>query len=333
MPVPPFAGPARSAASSPAASCAVGSDQPRVSPQPPPAGLASSSALAAVRAVPPAAGTHLPTGLLARVGVELRCRHYSRHTVRAYVGALRLWAAFLSGQAPRTATPEQVRAFLHNRIENGATRSTVDHAISALKFLYVELYAQYTPETFNVPRPRRRQYLPQVLSRAQILRLADACPNRKHRLAILVMYAAGLRVSELAALRIVDVDLEKRSVFVRSGKGAKDRITIFSDVLIDDLRWICSGRRPKDAVFASPTTGGHLSVRTFQHLVEHAALRAGLEGRVSCHTLRHSFATHLLEKGVDLRFIQELLGHVKIETTVRYTHVSQPAIMRIVSPL
>lgn len=279
------------------------------------------------------AHTQLPTGLIARVRVELQLRHYSRHTVRAYVAAIRLWARFLAGNPPRDATTEQMRAFLHQRIGEGAERSTIDHAVSALRFLYVELYGLHTAETFSVPRPRRRKFLPQVLSRDQIIRLADACNNRKHRLAVLVMYAAGLRVGELAQLCIGHIDLEQHSLCVRSGKGNKDRVTIFSEMLVPDLRWICAGRRAKEPVFVSATTGKHLCVRTFQHVVERAALRAGLEGRVSCHTLRHSFATHLLEKGVDIRFIQELLGHVKIETTTRYTHVSQPTIMRIVSPL
>lgn len=306
---------------------------PGVPPQPPPVPAAAAAAAVMPTGYPPAAETQLPKGLIARVRVELQLRHYSRHTVRAYVAAIRLWAEFLVGQSPRTASTDQMRAFLHQRLEQGADRSTIDHAISALKFLYIELYGVFTTESFTVPRPRRKKYLPRVLARPEILRLADACNNRKHRLAILVMYAAGLRVGELATLAVSDIDLEQRTIHVRNGKGGKDRITVFSEMLVADLRWICAGRRGKEPVFTAANSQRHLCVRSFQHVVERAALRSQLEGRVTCHTLRHSFATHLLESGVDIRFIQELLGHVKIETTVRYTHVSRPTIMRIVSPL
>ncbi len=264
---------------------------------------------------------------------ELTLRHYSRHTVRAYLSALRAWVSWILPVHPREAGSESIRAFLVELAEAGLSRARIDQVVSALRFLYVELYGRGDPSAFDVPRPRRESTLPRVLSKPEIMRLAEACPNRKHRVIILLMYAAGLRVSEAAALKIRDVDLERNTLFVRGGKGRKDRVTVLSPVLAGDLAWLADGRPAQKALFAAENTGDHLAVRTLQHVVERAASRAGLEGRVSCHTLRHSFATHLLESGVDIRFIQDLLGHAKIETTTRYTHVRNPAATRIVSPL
>ncbi|MBM4367741.1 MAG: tyrosine-type recombinase/integrase [Deltaproteobacteria bacterium] len=264
---------------------------------------------------------------------ELALRHYSRHTARAYLSALRAWLAWIAPVFPREAGSESIRAFLVEMAEAGLSRARIDQAVSALRFLYVELYGRRDASAFDVPRPRRESTLPRVLSRPEILRLADACTNRKHRVVILLMYAAGLRVSEAAAIKIRDVDFERNTLFVRGGKGRKDRITVLSPVLGGDLTWLADGRPAQKALFAAENTGEQLSVRTLQHVVERAARRAGLEGRVSCHTLRHSFATHLLESGVDIRFIQDLLGHARIETTSRYTHVRNPAAIRIMSPL
>ncbi len=275
----------------------------------------------------------LSPGLLERARQELTLRHYSRHTVRAYLSALRAWIAWILPVHPREAGSESVRAFLVEMADAGISRSRIDQVVSALRFLYVELYGRGDSSAFNVPRPRRESTLPRVLSKPEIIRLADACTNRKHRVVILLMYAAGLRVSEASALKIRDVDIQRNTIFVRGGKGRKDRVTVLSPVLTADLAWLADGRATQKALFSAENTGEHLSVRTLQHVVERAAARAGLEGRVSCHTLRHSFATHLLESGVDIRFIQDLLGHAKLDTTVRYTHVRNPAATRVLSPL
>lgn len=304
------------------------SPPPTPAPTPPPPPQISSTQGSTSSASPT-----LPAGLLARVQLELEIRHYSRNTVRAYVRVVAHFSAFLAGVPPRQATADHIRAFIHTRVAAGASRSSIDHVISALRFLYIELYHLYTPTTFAVPRPRRESTLPRVLSRAEVLALADACVNRKHHLMVLLMYAAGLRVAELVALRVGDVSIERRTVHVRAGKGKKDRITVISDLLLGELSWIMGDRPARAALFPSTVSGEALSVRTVQHVVEHAAAKCRMSGKVSCHTLRHSFATHLLERGTDIRFIQELLGHVKIETTQRYTHVAHAAVSRIVSPL
>ncbi len=282
--------------------------------------------------MPPALPTLSPC-LLDRFRQEMRLRHYSPASVRVYTSAVRAYVRWLGPVHPRAAAVDQVRAFLVHLFDRGVSRSRVDQAISALKFLYIELYRLYGPADFDVPRPRREETLPKVLSRADVLRLAHAIPSPKYRLAILLMYAAGLRVAELAHVRVGDVDLERRTLHVRSGKGRKDRITVLSDRLLGPLSSVMAKRSARAPLIARDEDGGALSTRSFQHVVERAALETGLAGRVSCHTLRHSFATHLLEGGTDIRFIQELLGHAKIETTTRYTHVRNPALVRIQSPL
>jgi integrase/recombinase XerD len=214
----------------------------------------------------------------------------------------------------------------------------VNQAISALKFLYVRLYGR--DDTFaDIRRPRSEHKLPQVLSRAEILQIVRTIQNPKHRLMVELLYAAGLRVSEVVNLRIQDVNLDELTLFVRAPRPAresiksnKDRITIFSESLRDALRRHTDGKQPGDWLFPS-RRGGRLSTRTVQQVFARAVKASGVQKDVSCHDLRHSFATHLLESGVDIRHIQELLGHARLETTRIYTHVANPARLKIKSPL
>lgn len=260
----------------------------------------------------------------------MRLQNYRPNTIRTYRACLLVYLAWLGQTHPRQATLETARAWLLSLFESGRSRSFVDQGISMLKFLYSKVYGLYPPEAFLIERPRREATLPHVLSRAQVLALADAVPNRRHRIAVLLMYAAGLRVSELIAADVGDVDLDRLTLHVRMGKGGKDRVTVLSDRLASDLAWLCHGRHPA-APLLPRQDGGRWSARSAQHVVERAARCVGV--RASCHTLRHSFATHLLENGTDIRFIQDLLGHARIETTTRYTHLRNPAALRIQSPL
>jgi site-specific recombinase XerD len=224
-----------------------------------------------------------------------------------------------------------VRAYLLSLIDSGRSRSLVDQNVSALKFLYVELYER-SPDSFRVPRPRREQKLPYVPTREEVLRMAEQLDNRKHRLAILLLYAAGLRVSELVRARVGDVNLDRLTFTVRDGKGRKDRQTILADVLRPELERVIQGRKRHAPLFLS-ARGGAWSKRSVQHVVSRAAERAGVEGRVTPHSLRHAFATHLLQGGTELRFIQGLLGHRNVTTTTRYTRMGDPGSYGIRSPL
>lgn len=274
----------------------------------------------------------LSPGLYTRFAEEMRLRNYSPRTIRSYLSALRSFVDAIHPLPPRQAGPDDIKAYLVARFDEGMSRSLIDQTISALKFLYIHLYQLCASRDFDVPRPRREQTLPRVLGREDVLRLAHSIENRRHRLAVLLTYAAGLRVSELIAANVGHVDLEAHTLLVRRAKGRKDRMTVLSPALQADLRWITAGR-PASAPLIPNRDGDRWSIRSLQHVVERATERSGLAGRASVHTLRHSFATHLLEDGTDIRFIQELLGHVKIETTSRYTHVRNPAMLRIRSPL
>ncbi len=273
----------------------------------------------------------LATTLFARVEQELRLRNYAPRTIQTYLSCLRKYVRWLGAVPPREAQREQPRAFLVHMVEAGASRTLVDQQVSALKFLYVELYG-WDREELAIPRPRRGRSLPAVPTREEVLRLAEALDNRKHRAAVLLLYGSGLRVSELVALDVGDVDVEALVVKVRAAKGMKDRLTILSERMVDEVVWLARGRGPDRPLFTGRGEG-RWSVRSVQHVIARARVEAGLAKRVTPHGLRHAFATHLLEGGTDLRAIQVMLGHRRIETTTRYTHVVNPSRMRVRSPL
>ena len=269
--------------------------------------------------------------LLDRTQQELRLRNYSFRTIKTYRNCLRSWLEWLLPVGPRDATAEQMRVFLLELIEAGRSRSLVDQYISALRFLYCELYG-WDLDRFDLVRPRRGRYLPRVPTRGEILQLADALENRRHRVAVLLLYAAGLRVSELVALDVGDLDLPRLLLHIRRAKGRKDRISVLSEQIVGDLSWLAGGREPDEPLFFGRTQG-RWSTRSVQHVVARGARLAGVPGRVTPHSLRHAFATHLLEGGTELRHIQHLLGHASVQTTARYTHLRDPRSSRLRSPL
>lgn len=268
---------------------------------------------------------------LPRVKQELRLRHYSPRTIGTYLACLRGYVDWLAPTAPRQALPHQPRSYLVRLVEYGASRSLLDQHVSAIKFVYVVLYG-WPPERLDVPRPRKERRLPGVPTREEVIRLAEAIPNARHRLAVLLCYGSGLRVSELVNLDVGDVDMVNLLVRVRCGKGRKDRLTVLSSALIPALQAHMRGRSRVAPVFESQQ-GGRWSVRSMQHTVQRARIRSGIPTRVTPHSLRHAFATHLLESGTSLRAIQALLGHARVQTTVRYTRMTDPNRMRLVSPL
>jgi len=270
--------------------------------------------------------------LLERFKQELRLRNYAARTITTYSSCLRQYTRWLAPKFPRDAAPDDPHSFLVHLVELGAGRSLVDQHISMLRLLYVELYG-WSAEGLQITRPKRGKHLPVVPSRAEVLQLADAISNRKHRTAILLAYGSGLRVSELVALRVADVDVAQLLVRVHRGKGDKDRVTILSEGLVEDVAWLQAGQQPWEPLIRSRQGGGPLSTRSVQEVVARARRQAGLCPELTPHSLRHAFATHLLEAGTDLRVIQVLLGHQRIETTTRYTRTVSPAKMRIRSPL
>lgn len=265
------------------------------------------------------------------VKTELRLRQYSPKTIKAYLGQLRAFVRFFQSRHPRDLTHEDIRTYLLHLVEANLSRSAVDQALNAIRFLYAEMYHQ--PFALkDIPRPKMEQRLPVVLSRDEVKQIAIAAGNPKHRLMIEVMYAAGLRVSEIVQVRVKDVDLEKLTLSVRGGPGKKDRVSVMAESLRDALSRQMAGKRSSDYLFPSER-GGALTTRSVAKFFKAALDTSGVQKDATPHSLRHSFATHLLEAGTDIRYIQQLLGHARLETTRIYTKVRNPKLLKIKSPL
>ncbi|HJN72296.1 MAG TPA: tyrosine-type recombinase/integrase [Myxococcota bacterium] len=273
----------------------------------------------------------LSQDLYERYQQEMVLRGYARTTIKAYLSCLRGFVAHIDPVVPRDATDGQVRSYLLGLLEADRSRAYVNQVVSALKLLFHELYGR-SAEMFVVPRPKRGVFLPRVPTREEVLAMAAVTTNDKHRLVILLLYASGMRVSELVGLRVGDVDLSRLQLRIRRGKGRKERVALLSPMLTDTLREQTHGRHPESPVIPS-NAGGALTARSIQKVVGRAAAAGGVEGKVTPHSLRHAFATHLLEQGSDLAVIQVLLGHADLRTTMRYIHLRDPGRMQIRSPL
>jgi integrase/recombinase XerD len=204
--------------------------------------------------------------------------------------------------------------------------------ISAIKFLYKYILKLPSP-AIELPRPKKEEKLPNILSKEEVITLLNNVSNIKHRALLTLTYSAGLRVSEVVSLKLGDIDSQRMLVHIRQGKGRKDRYTILSQTALDILRQYARQYRLTDWLFPGENEQTHLSERSAQKIFSTVRSKVGIKKNVSIHSLRHSFATHLLEAGTDLRYIQTLLGHKNSKTTEIYTHVSQKDILRIRSPL
>jgi site-specific recombinase XerD len=267
--------------------------------------------------------------LLERVETELRVRNYSQKTLKSYRHCLRDFFTFLGGDIERL-DQDRVKQFLLSLERGGASPQTRNVYLSAIKFFYGCVVT--TGSRIEIRTAKRSKSLPVVLSRDDIDKILDATQNPKHKLLLGLSYAAGLRVSEAVALRARDVDLRELTIHIKEAKGKKDRITIVPAKLVSGIRDFIIGKESDDFVFSSEQ-GGSLTTRTAQKIFEHALRKSGIMKSATFHSLRHSFATHLLENGVDIRFVQELLGHNNIRTTQIYTHVTNPMLRSVRSPL
>jgi site-specific recombinase XerD len=264
---------------------------------------------------------------------ELRIRNYSPKTIRSYQSCLCTCEKFFSPRRLRELSNEDIKEYILHQVEKEKlSAGTVNQTINALRFLYVEIYKR--PIVLgDIQRPLKAKRLPVVLSLSEIKSIFDCLGNIKHRVMLMLTYSAGLRVSELVHLKPEDIDSKRKLIHVHEGKGKKDRYTILSDAVLEGLRIYWKVRKPKKWLFEGQTEGEPYSIRSAQRVFECAAERAGIHKDVSIHSLRHSFATHLLEQGTDIRFIQELLGHSSVKTTEIYTHVSRRHIAAIRSPI
>ena len=269
------------------------------------------------------------SNLLEIVTQEMRLRNYSPKTIEAYSRIFVEIFKFFN-QPPKELSASQLKEYLYHKQQSGLSSQSIALAANALNFLYIQIYHQKDFEKLR--HPKRSQKLPVVLSKQEIEKILAQTDNRKHRTMIAIAYAAGLRVSEVVSLRVKDIDCDALTILVRQGKGRKDRLTVLSTALVGDLRGLMAGRPAQAHLFES-NRGGKLTAATAQKVFYQCAKRAGIQKDATFHSLRHSFATHLLENGVDVRYVQELLGHQNIRTTQIYTHVTNPKLRNIKSPL
>ena len=272
-----------------------------------------------------------------RMVEDMRMRKLAPKTQTAYIRAVRKFTKFL-GYSPDTATDEDLRRFQLDMVDKGTSPITLNATIVALNFLFTVTLGR--PDVMSkmqsVRVPRK---LPVVLSKEEVTRLLGCVSHIKHQTALSVAYGTGLRVSEVVALKVSDIDSQRMTLRVQQGKGRKDRYAMLSPVLLERLRvwwrvaraqgkmldggWLFPGMDPLDA----------LTTRQLNRAIHDAAIMADIDKRVSMHTLRHSFATHLLEQKVDIRVIQVLLGHERLDTTAQYVQVATDVLREVISPL
>jgi site-specific recombinase XerD len=231
-------------------------------------------------------------------------------------------------------TPNDLKRYLVYCYEKlGLTENSLHSRINAIKFYYEQVLRR---EKFfwEIPRPKKPIQLPKVLNESELVKLFNSLPNKKHKAMLFTAYSAGLRVSEIVALKIRDIDSKRMQIFIQRAKGKKDRVVNLSPVLLDILRSYIKEYKPRpvEYLFESEQTGKAYPSRTVQQIFRNAKDKSGIKKAVGIHSLRHSFATHLLEKGTDIRYIKDLLGHFNIKTTERYLHVSKQRLVNIASP-
>ncbi|MFA6306883.1 MAG: site-specific tyrosine recombinase/integron integrase [Patescibacteria group bacterium] len=264
---------------------------------------------------------------------EMRIRNFSPKTIQAYLYYNKELLRF-ANKSPREINSEDLRDYIDCLFNLGKSSSTVNLAINSFKFYYEGvLQRSFFISKIGIKRPKSEKKLPVVLSKNEVVMMINVLDNIKHKLMIQILFGSGLRVSEAVDLKINDIDFFRRIITVRHGKGAKDRITIVSDQTLRNIEKYLLEYQPLTFLFESQPAGTKLTVRTIQKIVGEAARLAKVKPNISAHSLRHSFATHLLESGTDIRYIQELLGHARLETTQIYTKVANNKLREIVSPL
>ena len=258
-------------------------------------------------------------------------RQFGEKTQRDYVRVVADFARFL-GRSPGQAQPEDLRRYQLHLATQGVSPGQMNAAVSALRFFFkITLGRQGYGE--RLARVRKEDRLPEVLSPEEVALLLHCAPSLKHKAALSVAYGCGLRVSEITHLKVGDIDSARMLIRVEQGKGRKDRYVMLAPDLLELLRRWWRSARPMGWLFPGRDPGQPITTRQLDRVCKAAAKTAGLDKRVSMHTLRHSFATHLLERKTDVRVIQALLGHKKLDTTARYTRVAIKTLGAVKSPL
>ncbi len=266
-----------------------------------------------------------------KLAKECQLRNYSRHTISNYQTAIRSML-IANPTNPRSWNPKNLSAhFLDLKQRRALSPSTINLHRDGISFFLREV-VKTEDITQQIARMKQPLKLPTVLGVSEVLAILNAPANPKHRLALTLAYGSGIRVAELAALKLADIDYSRNLISIIEGKGKKSRLVLLPDYVNQHLKEYLDQHHPLKFLFEGTPPGTPLSTRTFQAIFENALARSGIRKKCGIHSLRHSFATHLLENGTDLRFIQALLGHSSTKTTERYTHVTRKNLIKIKSP-
>lgn len=258
---------------------------------------------------------------------KLELKKYAANTIRTYVSCFEKFLNFYRKEDVNALNERHIRDYLSHMVQQRHSNAYINQAVNAIKFYY-EIVLDMPNRFYEIERPRKEHKLPKVISKQEVLAIIDHTNNIKHRCIVSLLYSAGLRRGELINLKISDIDSKRMLVRVEGAKGNKDRYTLLSHKVLEDLRVYYLKWKPKKHLFESPD-GARYSGKSIENIVKEASKKAGIYAKVTPHMLRHSFATHLLENGTDLRSIQNLLGHNSLKTTEIYTHVATNSFINI----
>jgi site-specific recombinase XerD len=260
---------------------------------------------------------------------EMQLRNYSQKSIKSYLYSLKKYFLFKQNDLDKINI-DNIRIFLLSMAEKDISPQTRCLMLNAIKFFYREIIKNKT--LIDIKLPKRNKSLPVILSHNEIEKILAGIKNIKHHLLIALSYGAGLRVSEVVSLHVRDIDLDRSLIHIKQAKGKKDRITILPAKIKKEIEKLLAVKDNDEFLFSSER-GGKLTTRTAEKIFENSLKKSGIKKNATFHSLRHSFATHLLENGVDIRYVQELLGHQNIRTTQIYTQVTNPQLKNIKSPL
>lgn len=262
----------------------------------------------------------------------LKLKGYSFKTRKSYVAHIRRLSEYYKKQ-PENITIDEIKSYLIYLLETkNSSHSYINQTISAVKMLYNEIL-KAPLDYLEIPRPKKQRRLPTILSEEEVYKILENTKNLKHKTLLYLLYSGGFRVGEVVRLRKEDIDPQRMLIHIIQGKGAKDRYTVLSPVAYEMLKLYIQIYKPETWLFPGGNGKGHITERTVEKICEKVSFEAHITKNVTPHTLRHCFATHSLENGIDIRFIQEMLGHNDPKTTQIYTHVTEKSLQKIQSPL
>lgn len=270
--------------------------------------------------------------LLKTAKQKLAIRNYSKRTIDSYLSAINHFASWLIKEKVTHVNDEIVEKYLyHLKRKKKRSISSMKQSVASLKFIFSDVLNKEIPSSLDI-RFRKEEKIPVVLSESEVARILNSVKNLKHKAILMTIYSSGIRLNELLSLKVKDIDFDRNLIIVKMGKGKKDRQSVLSQSIKRILMKYFENYKPSNYLFEGQK-GGKYSASSVQSIMKRAVKKAEIKKHATVHTLRHSFATHLLENGTDIRFIQELLGHKRLETTQIYTHMSKVVFDRIKSPL